>query len=290
MQSPSYGPCRLCGHTGPAADIVRVAGATRQVAASTWTVWRCGACSSINALEPIDAALVYRDYPIQKQQYDAVSRAMFAKRLRILERAGLQRGDRVLDHGCGSGHFVRYLRERGYDAHGFDPYNPRMNDPAVLDTGFDVVCSQDVIEHVETPRDFLRDLARCARPGGLLVVGTPFADHVDLHDRVDQLGVLHQPFHRFILSRAQCNELFQAPGWQLADVIEACYIDTRLPFANTQFLFRLFDSFDGLMDPAFESVSASHVLRHPTLLFWGLFGSLLARRQDLFAVMRQVVD
>jgi len=265
---------------------VQVPGATRDVAHTTCTVWRCAACGSLNALEPIEPDKVYRNYPIQRQQYDLMSRAMFAKRLRILRRVGLQRRHRVLDHGCGSGHFVRYLREAGFDAHGFDPYNPRHNDPAVLEGGFDVVCSQDVIEHVDAPQAFVQMLTGCARADGLVVIGTPFADHVALDDRIDQLGVLHQPFHRFVMARGQCEALFQAPGWRLAEVIEACYIDTPLPFANTQFLFRLFDSCDGLMDPAFEPLGAAHFLRHPGLLFWGLFGALLARRQDLFAVLK----
>ena len=59
------------------------------------------------------------------------------------------------------------------------------------------------------------------------------------------------------------------------------------PFANTMFLFHLFDSGDGLMDFAFEDIPASHFLRHPSLLFWGLFGRLFARRQDLFAVLER---
>ena len=51
------------------------------------------------------------------------------------------------------------------------------------------------------------------------------------------------------------------------------------------FLFHLFKSGDGMMDFAFGNIPAMHFIRHPALLFWGLFGRLFARRQDLFAVM-----
>jgi SAM-dependent methyltransferase len=277
--------CRVCHHDGVAADSVRVPGATRDVQREHFTVWRCASCASLNALEAIDFDRVYRDYPIQRQRYDFFARLLFAKRLRILRRAGLERQHRVLDYGCGSGHFVRYLLEQGFQCAGYDPYNDRYDDESVLTESFDVVTCQDVIEHADEPAAFLQTLAALVSPMGVLVVGTPYADHVSLHDVIDQLGVLHQPFHRFVIARQQVTRLFRLPGWGLREVIEACYIDTAFPFANTMFLFHLFKSGGGLMDFAFEPIPATHFLRHPSLLFWGLFGRLFARRQDLFVVM-----
>ncbi len=278
-------PCRICREPSHSPDSVRVRGATRDVQHETYTVWRCRHCATLNALEAVDYARIYQSYPIQRQQYDAFSRLMFAKRLRILQRAGLQREHQVLDHGCGSGHFVRYLRDQGYRAEGYDPYNERYADTRVLAQRYQMVTSQDVIEHVDDPAAMLATLAQWVAPQGRLVIGTPYAENVDLHDRIDQLGVLHQPFHRFVMAKAQAPRFFALPGWTLEDIIDECYIDTPYPFANTMFLFHLFDSGEGMMDFAFDDIPASHFLRHPSLLFWGFFGRLFARRQDLFAVM-----
>jgi SAM-dependent methyltransferase len=277
--------CRICLQASATTDSVVVPGATLDVQHERFTVYRCSHCGTLNALEPVDYDRVYRQYPIQRQQYDLLSRVMFAKRLRILKRAGLQPGHSVLDYGCGSGHFVRYLLEQGYRCAGFDPYNPRHDDPVVLQQPFDLVTSQDVIEHVDDPAAFLASLMALVAPGGRLVIGTPYAEHVDLHNTIDQLGVLHQPFHRFVMAKSQAQRFFSPPGWQLLQLIDACYIDTALPFANTMFLFHLFESGDGMMDFAFGDIPPMHFVRHPGLLFWGLFGRLFARRQDLFAVM-----
>lgn len=279
--------CRVCQQTSSAPESVLVRGATREVQAEHFTVWRCQQCGSLNALEAVDYDRVYASYPIQRQRYDAFSRLMFAKRLRILRQAGLEHGQHVLDYGCGSGHFVRYLRDMGWTCSGFDPYNPDFANPAVLLSRFDLVTCQDVIEHVDEPASLLAQLTALVAPNGRLVVGTPYADHVDLHDTIDQLGVLHQPFHRFVMSKASALEFFNPPGWQLIDLIDACYIDTAVPFANTMFLFHLFKTGDGMMDFAFDRIPASHFMRHPSLLFWGLFGRLFARRQDLFAVLQR---
>lgn len=277
--------CRICRETSTDPEQVRVRGATRDVEHEIYTVWRCSHCGTLNALEPVDYDRIYANYPIQQQRDDFFSQRLLAKRLKILVRAGLTRDDEVLDYGCGSGLFVRYLIAKGYRCKGYDAYSEEHRDAHVLAHEYDVVTCQDVIEHVDDPFDFLAQLASHVAPGGRLVVGTPYSDNVDLHDLLDQLGALHQPFHRFVLSRRQAESFFRLPGWHLEQVIDACYLDTAFPFVNTMFLFHLLKSCGGLMDRAFEPIPASHFIRHPELIFWGLFGRLFARRQDLFAVM-----
>jgi SAM-dependent methyltransferase len=108
--------------------------------------------------------------------------------------AGLDRPARILDLGCGSGHFSRRLKAH-YEARGWDVAThltaadidlsgygvPEV--PAVrvdLDEGlpfadgsFDVIVAVEVMEHVAAPYVVLRDLHRVLAPGGRLVFSTP---------------------------------------------------------------------------------------------------------------------
>lgn len=100
---------------------------------------------------------------------------------------------RILDYGCGAGGLVYGLRERGFEAHGFDLHKPhdlkddlgvlRFADPSrvtrfdmsappdAIDTGFepesfDCVVSTSVLEHVLDHAPVMSEIARVLKPDG----------------------------------------------------------------------------------------------------------------------------
>jgi len=94
---------------------------------------------------------------------------------------------KLLEIGCSRGDFLRVARE-SFDAYGVEP-NPELADlaskiaPVHRDTvertpwsGFDVIATFHVIEHVDSPRSFVRAAAERLKPGGLLVIETPNID------------------------------------------------------------------------------------------------------------------
>jgi SAM-dependent methyltransferase len=93
---------------------------------------------------------------------------------------------RVLDYGCGAGELIELLRARGIDAWGCDlfyeggdysshiptelqPFVRRMEGTAIPyeDSGFDLVLSNQVFEHVPDMDVALREMARVLKPGGI---------------------------------------------------------------------------------------------------------------------------
>ena len=281
--------CVFCGRSTaerPAAESAQVRCDVREFGAQMFTVWRCATCGSLHALEPIDADRYYRDYPVKHQRYDFFFKALLRKRLQILKRAGLERGDTLLDYGCGSGHFVRYAREHGARAEGYDLYSEAFKDASVLDHSYDFVTAQDVLEHVDDPRALVDDLRSYAGPGGRMAIGTPNADAIDLHHPLDQVGPLHQPYHRHIPSAAELQRLASAGGWRVVEFRKDLPLGAWVPFANWAFLLRYSKSAGGYLDALCDPISSqlNHILAHPSLIFWGLLGSFFSRKNEMVVV------
>ncbi len=101
--------------------------------------------------------------------------------------------NRTLDLGCGNGALADDLTKAGFTVVGCDPSEsgiqfarqavPQVSfyqagvydDPsAIAETDFDMVVSTEVVEHLFYPRYLPRFAAAKLKPGGILVISTPY--------------------------------------------------------------------------------------------------------------------
>lgn len=99
----------------------------------------------------------------------------------------------VLDVGCGAGEHARHMADAGKHVTGVDPaakdewYEPFNHGRALITArdyretdfheAFDAVWSCHVLEHVDDPQAMLRKMFSDLRPGGLLAITVPPAQH-----------------------------------------------------------------------------------------------------------------
>jgi SAM-dependent methyltransferase len=97
-------------------------------------------------------------------------------------------GGRALDVGCGVGQVVARLTEAGFEAHGVDVSEPsiarakkfcercQVYDGTRLpfsDDLFDSAGALNVLEHVDAPENFIREVVRVVAPGGKVLISSP---------------------------------------------------------------------------------------------------------------------
>ncbi len=107
----------------------------------------------------------------------------------MLNAAAPLAGKRVLEFGCGIGTYMREIRRYTPHVFGFDIEIERLQTGRVLgvegllaaaaerlpfaDNAFDVVFSNEVLEHVQDDRAACREIARVLCPGGRAVIFVP---------------------------------------------------------------------------------------------------------------------
>lgn len=103
--------------------------------------------------------------------------------LRLVEREPC---GRALDLAAGQGPLSYALAKRGFEVVSADIYPDQFRAPGLScqkldlnqktpfpDESFDLILAVEIIEHIEAPRAFLREIFRLLRPGGLAVITTP---------------------------------------------------------------------------------------------------------------------
>jgi SAM-dependent methyltransferase len=115
----------------------------------------------------------------------------------ILEAAGERIHGEIMEDGCGVGQYMQHLREHGGHVTGLDYDYERVRDTLKLglqaiqaagehlpypSNQFDLILSNEVIEHVMDDRLAVREIIRVLKPGGRLVLfcpnrGYPFETH-----------------------------------------------------------------------------------------------------------------
>ncbi len=161
---------------------------------------------------------------------------------RIFELLGQLRAGRVMDLGCGNGALCAELAKAGYQVVGVENdsngvkiasmahpqiafYNFGVqDDPAKLlahEGAFDVVVSTEVIEHLFSPHLLPLYAAKVLRPGGYLVVTTPFHGYwknlaLALSGKWDKhLTALWHGGHIKFWSRATLTQLLSDTGFRV---------------------------------------------------------------------------
>lgn len=288
---PTEYACLVCDYrtrSPEPRELGQVRGNTARFRDRKFHLWKCPRCHSIHSVDPVDIADIYSDYALNRRRLDFYARGTLRNLERRLQRFGLAANDALLDYGCGNGIFLQYLEERGYrNARGYDPYVPEFSEPAAAGS-WQCVIANDVIEHSTDPRKLLSDCVELLRPGGYLYVGMPDPECVrDMADLEPHIMLLHQPFHRIILSLERLLDLGRELGLEPLASWRRSYMDTLRPFVNYRFLDEFSKALGHDMDAMLDPAAGKVFFTKPAVLFYGLFGYFFPSAYEPAAIWRK---
>jgi SAM-dependent methyltransferase len=147
--------------------------------------------------------------------------------LRPLKLAPEKRSARILDVGCGAGHFLYALRERGYTRLlGVDPFidaDIRYANGLVIERKavaevageWDVITFHHSFEHIPDQQATLAAAARLLAPGGVCVLRLPVVDSAAWHEYGVHWVQLDAPRHLYLHTQLSVRALAQQAGLRL---------------------------------------------------------------------------
>ncbi len=155
------------------------------------------------------------------------------RRVKLISKHRDQIG-KVLDIGCSTGTFLNQMRQNGWDAYGvetslhaseyarthfgLDVTTSTLGETDFPDEFFDVVTMWDVLEHVNDPKETLRQIARILKPGGLLLVSVPNPESMGAKVFRDVWVGWDRPRHLHIFSPKVIKKYLNATGFKLKTI------------------------------------------------------------------------
>lgn len=152
-------------------------------------------------------------------------------------------GARVLDIGCGVGQVVNRLTQAGYESYGVDVSQPNLERARKIsercqlydgkqlpfpDNHFTSAGALNVLEHVDEPEAFIRELARVVEPGGRVLLSSPnFLRVLGFRDYHPHMRGLANKWHNWQRLREKRRLMNTAP--------ETVRFDRLTPIVKTPF-------------------------------------------------------
>lgn len=190
-------PCALCGG-GRFKPYLRCGDDSKM----SFDYVRCADCGLVQINPQPESRAVqsrydesYLDYELKNESsfFNLGKLALGDAGIERIERNAFERGNRrALEIGCATGAVLEYLKNRGWDAQGVE-ISAQQADYARARRGlevsalpleenhfngesFSLVYASHLIEHLNAPADFLREVRRILSPSGRLIVTTPNID------------------------------------------------------------------------------------------------------------------
>ena len=151
--------------------------------------------------------------------------------------------NKLIDVGCGIGYFLEVAKRRGWEVYGTEfteeavticeekgasmklgPLNTDNYDPE----SFDVICSFEVIEHINNPLEELASFNKLLRKGGLVYCTTPNFNAVERYQLGTDWNVLTYPEHLSYYTPKTLKRVFNVAGFKTKKVLATGVSLTRI--------------------------------------------------------------
>jgi 2-polyprenyl-3-methyl-5-hydroxy-6-metoxy-1,4-benzoquinol methylase len=170
--------------------------------------------------------------------YHLVRSYQFYKKKEVIHKCSNKRKGKILDVGCGTGDFLKYMASYGWEADGVETDNgaievaekklgKELKENLALIKGedkYDVITMWHVLEHVYNVEDYLKKINKLLKKGGVLVVGVPNCASYDAKKYKENWVAYDLPIHLSHFRKNNIKELAKKGSFTL-NAIKPLFFD-----------------------------------------------------------------
>ena len=137
---------------------------------------------------------------------------------------------KILDFGCGTGHFLQKVHSNGWIAHGIEPNKTAIkNSPSTIrhlifeslnniEEKYNIISAWHVIEHIHELHETLKSLIKRLNDKGTLIIAVPNLSSFDSQYYGNHWAGLDAPRHLYHFSNTSFLNLINSLGLKLIQV------------------------------------------------------------------------
>ncbi|MBX2899108.1 MAG: class I SAM-dependent methyltransferase [Cyclobacteriaceae bacterium] len=131
----------------------------------------------------------------------------------------------LLDYGCGTGAFINYMHNKGWETTGVEPSdearqiasknNKVVNTLSAIESTFECITLWHVLEHVHQLNETMRELKSRLAPSGTIFIAVPNMLSFDAHHYQKDWAAYDVPRHLWHFTKNSMHVLLQQNGFKL---------------------------------------------------------------------------
>ncbi len=180
-------------------------------------------CSKIPAEQELLAH--YNTYP-RNEKISAITLKRYSELLEFFET--YRENGNILDVGCGNGHFLTEAKNKGWNVYGteytdtaidickkkaINMFQGKLNPADFGGIKFDVICSIEVLEHINNPIEEISNFNYLLRKGGLVYLTTPNFNSLSRLILKEKWSIIEYPEHLCYYTSSTLARLFRQTGF-----------------------------------------------------------------------------